>query len=64
MDDKSGLSAVNVTDNTKILINDTQIKFSDLRIGDKVTAEGYGLVTESNIEADKIVIHGFLQTAP
>ena len=64
MDDKSGLSAVNVTDNTKILINGIEIKFSDLRIGDKVTAEGYGLKTESSLKADTMTIHGFTHTAP
>jgi len=64
MDDKSGLSAVNVTDNTRISVNDVQISFSDLRIGDKVTAEGYGLMTESNLLADTVTIHGFTSTAP
>ncbi len=60
----TGFGIVNTDSNTKIQINGKIMNFSDLKIGDKVLAEGFGLSGSAEITASVLAVTGSLQVMP
>lgn len=57
----AGLFTVNVDANTKYILNDGIISFSDIKDSDRIVVEGYGKETGSSMLATKITVIGFIQ---
>jgi len=62
LSDNSGLTTVQIWNETSIKINDAKIKLSDLNIGDKVRVEGFS--ASGILEAKVVLFTGSLQIIP
>ncbi len=60
----SGFGIVHVDSSTETQINGKPMSFSDLKVGDKVLAEGFGESGTAELTATVIIFTGFLQVMP